>query len=132
MPYDPSSASQDSQAKSPSLARTQTRTLEDGSALLRQALDELASRAVVHVSTNARGRAQFDLRLPYASINDATNQVEADIASLITTIRTALTASGLLLAGDDEDGVGRVGSTGSTGSPVQTKRSSSIGGGAEQ
>lgn len=88
MLHDTSSASAGPLATPPS----QARTLEDGSALLRQILDDLASRAVVHISTNARGRAQFDLRLPYATIGEATSQVGTDIIALISAIRAALTA----------------------------------------
>jgi hypothetical protein len=99
MPHDTPSAS----AGPLATPISQARTLEDASALLRQILDELASRAVVHISTNSRGRAQFDLRLPYATIAEATTQVTLDIPTLISAIRAALTASGLALAGDGED-----------------------------
>lgn len=71
-------------------------------ALAAQVAQALATQTVIHLSQNAKGRAQFELRLPYPSGEAAKAQVRQDVDDLIAQIRQAVQDAHLLLASDDE------------------------------
>lgn len=71
-------------------------------AIVAQIAQMLATQTVIHLSQNAKGRAQFELRLPYASVEVAKAQVRQDVDDLIAQIRQAVKDAHLLLASDDD------------------------------
>lgn len=62
----------------------------------------LGAGVSVHVSTTAKGRLQFEARLPYADLEVARATVEDDLRDLIERIRAAARATGFVLAGEDD------------------------------
>jgi hypothetical protein len=71
-------------------------------ALVPRILEQWASQPVSHVAQNAKGRVQLELRLPYASIQEAKAGVRQDIVDLIGEIRAGVNEAHLQLAGDNE------------------------------
>ena len=109
---DRSTATRPSQRSSAATVRSaaQLGTVEEASLGARQLaaiLNDLgalgvASGVSVHVSTTAKGRLQFEARLPYADLEAARAAVEGDLRDLIERIRAAAHDAGFVLAGEDD------------------------------
>ncbi len=63
---------------------------------------DTSAQVSVHVSTTAKGRLQFELRLPYHALDSARALVEGDLVDVIARIRAAASTAGFVLAGDDD------------------------------
>ena len=70
--------------------------------LLARLLAELPGQCVVHVSLNARGAAQFELRRGYPSLEVAKEHVQRDITDMVNAIRAGLRGSHVNLASDEK------------------------------
>ena len=70
--------------------------------LLARLLVELSTQCVVHVSMNARGMGQFEVRRTYATLDAAKEQVQRDITDLVNAIRMGLQDSHVTLASDGQ------------------------------
>jgi len=113
---DRSTATRPSQRSSAATVRSaaQLGTVEEASlgarqlaAILAAILNDLGALGVatgvsVHVSTTAKGRLQFEARLPYADLEAARAAVEGDLRDLIERIRAAAHDAGFVLAGEDD------------------------------
>lgn len=70
--------------------------------LLARLLADLPSQCVVHVSLNARGTGQFELRRTYPTLEAAKEQVQRDITDVVDAIRAGLHSSHITLASDEK------------------------------
>jgi len=96
----PSASGETSLAPLPPSQSVLTNALTE--AVAAQVAQALATQTVIHLSQNAKGRAQFELRLPYTSVEVAKAQVRQDVDDLIAQIRYAMKDAHLLLASDDD------------------------------
>lgn len=69
--------------------------------LLARLLADLPNQCVVHVSLNARGTGQFEVRRAYPTLDIAKEQMERDIADMVNAIRAGLRTSHVKLASDE-------------------------------
>ena len=70
--------------------------------LLTRLLADLPGQCVIHVSLNARGTAQFELRRGYPSLEVAKEHVQRDITDMVNAIRAGLRGSHVTLASDEK------------------------------
>ena len=70
--------------------------------LLTRLLADLPGQCVIHVSLNARGNAQFELRRGYPSLEVAKEYVQRDITDMVNAIRAGLRGSRVTLASDEK------------------------------
>ena len=69
--------------------------------LLARLLADLPNQCVIHVSLNARGTGQFEVRRAYPTLDVAKEQVQRDIADMVNAIRAGLRTSHVKLASDE-------------------------------
>lgn len=69
--------------------------------LLARLLADLPNQCVIHVSLNARGTGQFELRRAYPTLDVAKEQVQRDITDMVNAIRAGLRNSHVKLASDE-------------------------------
>ena len=70
--------------------------------LLARLLADLPGQCVIHVSLNARGTAQFELRRGYPSLEVAKEHVQRDITDMVNAIRAGLRGSHVMLSSDEK------------------------------
>ena len=69
--------------------------------LLARLLADLPNQCVIHVSLNARGTGQFEVRRAYPTLDVAKEQVQRDIADMVNAIRAGLRTCHVKLASDE-------------------------------
>lgn len=75
------------------------RTGDTGQNFTQQTIGETPNR--ISVSTNAKGAAQLDITLYYATSGDMAQDVADDLTTIIGEVRRALSALGITLAGQE-------------------------------
>ena len=79
------------------MSTTISRTGDPGQNFIEQRLGE--TPCSVSISTNAKGAAQIDVKLVYASPHDMRVAVADEMATIIDQVKLALQAAGIPLAG---------------------------------
>lgn len=69
--------------------------------LLARLIADFPTQCVIHVSLNARGRAQFELRRAYPTLQLAKEEMRRDIKDLTEQVRLGLQDTNVKLASED-------------------------------